>query len=227
MADALTRSNTTRTCARSEQNSETGAYIYTKECRCGLSRIGQLDSIRAAGLIPAANRGRSNASDRRTKQPAKFGIDAPHRLCDKLRRMKATLEIYVQEGTYGFHAGTRGDIRNYAAHKTDAATAAFRAAVKHWFPSRHNNVLQYAEIRSVTVARIGEGEFRAWLKIPDAEVDRVEFRKEFTDQLEANQPRNAANPTPTNRKLGDSRRRRHKPEKSAKRKHQAGTGGKK
>ena len=101
--------------------------------------------------------------------------------------MKATIEIYVQEGSYGYHAGTRGTDRNYAAHKTDATTAAFRAAIKHWFPSRANGVLLYSEIRSVTVAKIGAGEFRAWLKIPDEELDRVVFSRAFNLQRTAAQ----------------------------------------
>jgi hypothetical protein len=100
--------------------------------------------------------------------------------------MKATIEIYVQQGSYGFHAGTRGTARNYAAHKTDAATAAFRAAVKHWFPSRQNNVLLYSEIRSVTIDKIGEGEFRAWLKIPDAELPEMEFSRKFGKERNEN-----------------------------------------
>ena len=106
--------------------------------------------------------------------------------------MKATIEIYVQEGSYGFHAGTRGTDRNYAAHQTDATTAAFRAAIKHWYPSRANGVLLYSEIRSVTIARIGVGEFRAWLKIPDEELDRVEFSRTFNQQRNAKQSQSEA-----------------------------------
>ena len=97
--------------------------------------------------------------------------------------MKDTIEIYVQPGKYGQHAGGRYPCRTYAAHKTDEATAAWRAALKHWFPSRNNGVLLYDEAKAITLDQFSPHEFRAVLNLPDDVAKKLNFARDFTPEL--------------------------------------------
>lgn len=97
--------------------------------------------------------------------------------------MTDSIEIYVQPGTYGLHAGGRYPCRAYAAHKDDEETAAWRCALKHWFPSRPNGVLLYREARAITIDRIGEHEFKATLTVDDEHARKMQFAREFTPSL--------------------------------------------
>jgi hypothetical protein len=81
--------------------------------------------------------------------------------------MKDTIEIYVQPGKYGHHAGGRYPCQTYAAHKDSPETAAWRCALKHWFPSRPNGVILYSEAKAIVVTGITAHEFRATLTLPD------------------------------------------------------------
>lgn len=100
-------------------------------------------------------------------------------------RMKATAEIYVQPGERGFHAGVRGNGKVWAAHVTCRETAAWRAALRLWFPKRANGVLTYQEARSVTVEPIEDGAFAATLELTTAQARAQEFARGFTPELPA------------------------------------------
>ena len=97
--------------------------------------------------------------------------------------MKDTIEIYVQPGKHGLHAGGRSPCTAWAAHASDETTAAWRCALRHWFPKRANGVLLYTEARAVTVDRIGEHEFRASLELPDKSDGKTKLVRQVTPLL--------------------------------------------
>lgn len=97
--------------------------------------------------------------------------------------MKDTIEIYVQPGIHGQHAGGRSPCQTWAAHETDEATAAWRCALKHWFPRRPNGVLLYTEARAITIEKIGQHEFRANLEMPDKPDGKTKLRQPITPEL--------------------------------------------
>ena len=132
--------------------------------------------------------------------------------------MKATLEIYVQDGTYGKHASSRGAGRTYSVHKTDERTAAWRAAMAHWFERRDNGVLLYEEAHAVRIDKTGEHEYLATLEIPDAEVAAIKFNKSVQAEFQQWNADTLRAKTKNTRELGQSRRRRLNPKVPAKRK---------
>ena len=123
------------------------------------------------------------------------------------------------------HATTRGKSRTYAAHKTDPATAAFRAAIKHWFPSRNNNTLLWDEIKGVDVTKVDDGDYIATLTLPDEEAAALRFNRDVQPIIEELLPAPKAKPSGTKRELGQSRRRRHQSVVPAKRKPTRKKGG--
>lgn len=97
--------------------------------------------------------------------------------------MKDSIEIYVQPGRYGFHAGGRYPCQSYAAHKDDEWTAAYRCALRHWFPSRPNGITLYSEARAVLLEKIGEHEFRAVCELPDGKDTPAKLKRAITPLL--------------------------------------------
>lgn len=75
------------------------------------------------------------------------------------------IEIYVQPGKLGYHAGGRDPVQEWAANDRDPITAAFKCALKHWFPVRPNNVVLYHEARAVTVRQTEPNRFIATLDL--------------------------------------------------------------
>ena len=97
--------------------------------------------------------------------------------------MTDTLEIYVQKGARGYHAGARGFSRVWAAHPDDEETAAWRCALRRWFPKRANGVLLYREVLAIRVATAGDQVYSAVLDIPDSQVNAFSFARDFTPEL--------------------------------------------
>lgn len=69
--------------------------------------------------------------------------------------------IYITKGALGVHAGVYHDERCWAAHPTDAGTAAWRAAVKFWFGKGANYAWTYANVARVTVKPHSENTWQA------------------------------------------------------------------
>lgn len=98
-------------------------------------------------------------------------------------RMKDSLEIYVQPGERGFHAGARGHARVWAAHPDDMETAAWKCAMRRWFPKRANGVLLYREVQAVTLDKLEGDVWRATLHIENSAVPAFQFARDFTPEL--------------------------------------------
>lgn len=103
--------------------------------------------------------------------------------------MKDTIEIYVQPGKHGLHAGGRHPCQAWAAHATDEKTAAWRCALRHWFPKRANGVLLYSEAMSVRVEAIGQHEYKATLDVPDKGTDKPILKQAITPSLVSVEPK--------------------------------------
>jgi hypothetical protein len=97
--------------------------------------------------------------------------------------MTDSFEIFVQPGKWGMHAGGRGVGHIFAAHESDAKTAAWRCALKRWFPSRVNGVVLYDEAHAVTLETIGPNEFKATLSLDDTIARAVKWSHSFTPLL--------------------------------------------
>lgn len=67
------------------------------------------------------------------KKPVKHArTQHPLPVIDDQAKLKR-IELFCQPGAFGIHAGTRPSSRSWGAHATDAATAAYRAALRFWF----------------------------------------------------------------------------------------------
>lgn len=102
--------------------------------------------------------------------------------------MQATAEIYVQPGERGFHAGVRGRAKVWAAHPVCRETAAWRAALRLWFPKRANGVLTYREAKSIQITPLKDGAFAAVLTMDPAAARRQEWARGFTPDLPGLKP---------------------------------------
>ena len=99
--------------------------------------------------------------------------------------MKDRIEIYVQPGEFGLHAGGRRPCTAWGAHKDDPTTAAWRCALRWWFPRRPNGVLLYQEATSITVNALGNNVYEAILELPDDAARKMQFRRNFTPTIPA------------------------------------------
>lgn len=99
--------------------------------------------------------------------------------------MQDIISIYVQPGERGFHAGVRGHSRVWSSHQTDPITAAWRAALRRWFPKRPNDLITYQEAHAITVRDCGDGSFEATLNLADELARTQEWARDFTPQIPA------------------------------------------
>jgi hypothetical protein len=76
----------------------------------------------------------------------------------------ATVQIYITAGALGRHAGVYSHDRCWAAHPSDDATAAWRAAVKFWFGKGTNAAWMYKNVRRVTVVKNTDRTWQAHLE---------------------------------------------------------------
>jgi hypothetical protein len=97
--------------------------------------------------------------------------------------MKDRIEIYCQPGKFGIHAGGRYPCVVWAAHHDDEETAAWRCALKHWFPTRPNGVLLYPEARAITVNEIAPHTFEALLELQEPLDKRLRFARDISPLL--------------------------------------------
>ena len=95
----------------------------------------------------------------------------------------------------GWHAGGRGRGRTFGAHVNNKATAAWRCALKYWFPSRPNSVVLYDEAKAVTITQLGPDEFRADLTVSEEDVGRLQFSRPVQALLDSIMPTPSAKPT--------------------------------
>jgi len=89
----------------------------------------------------------------------------------------SSIEIYVQPGKFGRHAQSSYPVTAWAAHITDDATAAWKCALKHWFPVRPNGVILYAEARSVTLEQLEKHRYKATLDFSVLEQGAHELKR--------------------------------------------------
>jgi len=74
-----------------------------------------------------------------------------------------TIQIYITNGALGKHAGAYSNNRCWAAHPTDAETAAWRCAVKFWFGKGTNAAWSYRNIKRVVIWRNSDNTWQATL----------------------------------------------------------------
>jgi hypothetical protein len=75
----------------------------------------------------------------------------------------STVQIYITAGALGRHAGVYSHDRCWAAHPTDDATAAWRAAVKFWFGKGTNAAWRFDNVRRVAVVKNTDLTWQAYL----------------------------------------------------------------
>jgi hypothetical protein len=114
--------------------------------------------------------------------------------------MKDSVEIYVQPGSMGFHAGVRASSRTWAADKDDPWTAAYKCGLAHWFKKRASQRVLYQEAAAVRVEKIGENEFRAVLELPDKPTMPYELAGHVQPQLFELPPKKAKRTKKTTRR---------------------------
>jgi hypothetical protein len=88
-----------------------------------------------------------------------------------------TVQIYITSGALGRHAGVYSNDRCWAAHPTDDATAAWRAAVKFWFGKGQNSAWVYKNVARVSVVKNTDLTWQATLADQDAAARETKTEK--------------------------------------------------
>lgn len=94
---------------------------------------------------------------------------------DETAKVK-TIELFCQPGSFGIHAGTRPTSRSWGAHATDAATAAYRAAMRFWFGPGKDKAYTVQQHLALSLTQVEPQRFvavRSDYKVPES----MEFAK--------------------------------------------------